>query len=60
MLWYCVDIGLGNGLLPDSTKLIQQNANNKSSVIRQNTLSHLDQYMAQHGRIVKQLYCKTV
>ena len=27
---------------------------NKSDVKRLNTLGHLDQYMAQHGRIVKQ------
>ena len=34
--------------------------NNKSGVKRLNTLGHLDQYMAQHGRIVKQSYCETV
>ena len=33
---------------------------NKSGVKRQNTLGHLDQYMAQHGCIVKQSYCETV
>ena len=33
---------------------------NKSGVKRLNTLGHLDQYMAQHGRIVKQSYCETV
>ena len=33
---------------------------NKSSVKRLNTLGHLDQYIAQHGRIVKQSYCETV
>ena len=33
---------------------------NKSGVKRRNTLAHQDQYMAQHGRIVKQLYCETV
>ena len=32
----------------------------KSGVKRLNTLGHLDQYMAQHGRIVKQSYCETV
>ena len=36
------------------------NNGNKSGVKRQNTLGHLDQYMAQHGRIVKQSYCETV
>ena len=34
--------------------------NDKSGVKRLNTLDHLDQYMAQHGRIVKQSYCETV
>ena len=33
---------------------------NKSGVKRLNTLGHLDQYMAQHGRIMKQSYCETV
>ena len=33
---------------------------NKSGVKRLNTLGHLDQYMAQHGRIVKQSYRETV
>ena len=33
---------------------------NKNGVKRLNTLGHLDQYMAQHGRIVKQSYCETV
>ena len=33
---------------------------NKSGVKRLNTLGHLDQYMAQHGCIVKQSYCETV
>ena len=33
---------------------------NKSGVKRLNTLGHLDQYMAQHGLIVKQSYCETV
>ena len=33
---------------------------NKSGVKRLNTLGHLDQYMAQHNRIVKQSYCETV
>ena len=37
-----------------------QGKNNKSGVKRLNTLGHLDQYMAQHGRIVKQSYCETV
>ena len=32
----------------------------KSGVKRRNTLDRLDQYMAQHGRIVKQSYCETV
>ena len=32
----------------------------KSGVKRLNTLGHLDQYMAQHGHIVKQSYCETV
>ena len=32
----------------------------KSGVKRLHTLGHLDQYMAQHGRIVKQSYCETV
>ena len=32
----------------------------KSGVKRLNTLGHLDQYVAQHGRIVKQSYCETV
>ena len=32
----------------------------KSGVKRLNTLGHLDQYMAQHGRVVKQSYCETV
>ena len=31
---------------------------NKSGVKRLNTLGYLDQYMAQHGHIVKQSYCK--
>ena len=33
---------------------------NKNGAKRLNTLGHLDQYMAQHGRIVKQSYCETV
>ena len=33
---------------------------NKSGIKRLNTLGHLDQYMAQHGCIVKQSYCETV
>ena len=33
---------------------------NKSGVKRLHTLGHLDKYMAQHGRIVKQSYCETV
>ena len=33
---------------------------NKSGVKRLNTLGQLDQYMAQHGRIVKQPYLETV
>ena len=33
---------------------------NKSGVKRLNTLGHLDQYIAQHGCIVKQSYCETV
>ena len=33
---------------------------NKSGVKGLNTLGHLDQYMAQHGRNVKQSYCETV
>ena len=33
---------------------------NKSGVKRLNTLGHLDQYMAQHGRIVKHSYCETI
>ena len=32
----------------------------KSGVKRLNTFGHLDQYMAQNGRIVKQSYCETV
>ena len=32
----------------------------KSGVKRLNTLGHLDQYIEQHGRIVKQSYCETV
>ena len=32
----------------------------KSGIKRLNTLGHLDQYMAQHSRIVKQSYCETV
>ena len=32
----------------------------KSGGKRLNTLGHLDQYVAQHGRIVKQSYCETV
>ena len=32
----------------------------KSGVKRLNTFGHLDQYMAQHGSIVKQSYCETV
>ena len=32
----------------------------KSGIKHLNTLGHLDQYMAQHGRIVKQSYCETV
>ena len=32
----------------------------KSGIKRRNTLGHQDQYMAQHGRIVKQSYCETV
>ena len=32
----------------------------KSDVKWLNTLGQLDQYMAQHGRIVKQSYCETV
>ena len=32
----------------------------KIGVKRRNTLGHQDQYMAQHGRIVKQSYCETV
>ena len=39
---------------------ISKHVQNKSSVKRLNTLGHLDQYMAQHGRIVKQSYCETV
>ena len=35
------------------------NIMNKSGVKRLNTLGHLDQYMAQHGRIVKQSYRET-
>ena len=31
----------------------------KSGVKRLNTLGHLDRYMAQHGRIVKQSYSET-
>ena len=33
---------------------------NKSGVKHRNTLGQLDQYMAQHGCIVKQSYCETV
>ena len=33
---------------------------NKSDVKRRITLGHLDQYMAQHGCIVKKSYCETV
>ena len=33
---------------------------NKSGGKRLNTLGHWDQYVAQHGRIVKQSYCETV
>ena len=33
---------------------------NKSDVKHRITLGHLDQYMAQHGCIVKQSYCETV
>ena len=33
---------------------------NKSDVKRRITLDHLDQYMAQHGCIVKKSYCETV
>ena len=33
---------------------------NKSGVKRLNTLDHLNQYIEQHGRIVKQSYCETV
>ena len=32
----------------------------KSGVKRLNTLGHPDQYMAKHGRIVKQSYSETV
>ena len=39
---------------------LKQGLFNKSGVKRLNTLGHLDQYMAQHGRIVKQSYCETV
>ena len=38
----------------------QETYEHKSGVKRLNTLGHLDQYMAQHGRIVKQSYCETV
>ena len=31
-----------------------------SNFKRRNTVGRLDQYMAQHGRIVKQSYCETV
>ena len=33
--------------------LLETRVLNKSGVKRLNTLGHLDQYMAQHGRIVK-------
>ena len=42
------------------TVIVIHNNVYKSGVKRLNTLGHLDQYMAQHGRIVKQSYCETV
>ena len=63
-LWVSADI---LNLLADSLEAKQpgnqkksDNHYNKSGVKRLNTLGHLDQYMAQHGRIVKQSYCEIV